>query len=97
MFMLEDDGPFPLEGDCHDVVILHRDGFPQAYLAITNICEIPTPDGYSPLGEIEEAEGAESQLAPVSKIFQISVYGDWCVRCSRTAQINSARRFVGTG
>lgn len=72
MFMLEDEGPFPLEADCTDVAILHRDGLPQAYLVINNVREIPMPDGYSPLGQIEATERGEGQLASVSKIYEIS-------------------------
>lgn len=71
MFMLEDEAPFPLEGDCMDVVILHRDGFPQAYLVINIVREIPTPDGYSPLGQIEATESGEGRLAPVSKVYEV--------------------------
>lgn len=70
MFMLEE-GPFPLQADCTDVVILHRDGFPQAYLVVTNVREIPTPDGYSPLRQIEKAESGEGGLAPVSNVYDV--------------------------
>lgn len=71
MFMLEDEGPFPLEADCTDVVILHRNGFPQAYLVMENLLEIRTSHGFSPLGQIEEAESGKGQLASVSKIYEI--------------------------
>ena len=71
MLMLEDEGPFPLEGDCTDVVTLHRDGFPQAYLVVENLREIRTSHGFSPLGQTEEAEGGKGQLAPVSKIYEV--------------------------
>ena len=73
MSMLEDEGPFPLECDCSDVVILHRDGFPQAYLAIKNVREISTPDGFSPLGRIENVHPGGDQLVPVSKIYEFWV------------------------
>lgn len=71
MFMLDDEGPFPLEGECMDVVILHRDGFPLAYLVMKNLREIRTSHGFWALGQIEEAESGEGRLAPVSKIYEV--------------------------
>lgn len=73
MSMLEDEGPFPLECDCSDVVILQRDGFPQAYLVIKNVREIRTPHGFSRLEQLEAVQSGGDQLAPVSKVYEIWV------------------------
>lgn len=37
MFVLEEEGPFPLEADCKDLVLLQDGEFQQAYLVIDGI------------------------------------------------------------
>ena len=73
MSMLEDEGPYPLEGNCSDVVILSRDEFPQAYLVVDNLREVPTSDGYSQLGYLEKTESGKGRLAPVADISAVWV------------------------
>jgi len=73
MLMLDDEGPFPLEGDCTGVVILPRDGFPQAYLVMNNVLEIPTPHGFSSLRFLEKPESGTGSLAAVAGICSVSV------------------------
>lgn len=72
MNWLEEEGPFPLEADCKDVVILQEGEFPQAYLVIDNILEIPTPEGYSPQRHfLKNREGIPGQLAPLAEFCEI--------------------------
>lgn len=71
MYMLEEEGPFPLEADCKDVVLLQDGEFLQAYLVIDNIREIPTPDGYSPLRYLSCRDNIVGQLAPLSELYEI--------------------------
>ena len=73
MFMLDDEGPFPLEGDCTGVVVVPRDGFPQAYLVIDNVLQIPTPNGFSALSKLEKPEAGSGSLAPVALVCSVSV------------------------
>ena len=72
MMMLDDEGPYPLEGDCTSVVIEPRDGFPQAYLVMENVQEIPTSDGFSSLRYVETPE-KNGGLAPVAHISSVWV------------------------
>ena len=73
MFMLDDEGPFPLEGDCTGVVVVPRDGFPQAYLVIDNVREIATPNGFSAFSNLEKPESGNGSLAPVALVCSVSV------------------------
>ena len=74
MFMLDDEGPYPLEGDCMGVVVEPRDGFPQAYLVMSNVLEIPTSHGFSSLPYLESPDN-NGGLAPVAHISSV-----WAVR-----------------
>lgn len=71
MYMLEDEGPFPLQADCKDVVLLQDGEFLQAYLVVDNIREIPTPDGYSPLRYLGSRDNIVGQLAPLSELYEV--------------------------
>ena len=66
MFMLDEEGPYPLEGDCMGVVVEPRDGFPQAFLAMDNVLEVPTSDGFSSLRYLEKSKSGTGQLAPLA-------------------------------
>lgn len=71
MNMLDDEGPFPLEADCKDVVLLQHGEFLQAYLVIDDIREKPTQDGYSPQGYLVSIENISGYLAPLSELYEI--------------------------
>ena len=74
MFMLDDEGPHPLEGDCTGVVVEPRDGFPQAFLVMANVLEIPTSHGFSSLRYLETPDN-NGGLAPVAHISSV-----WAVK-----------------
>jgi hypothetical protein len=71
MYILEDEGPFPLEADCKDVVVLQDSEFLQAYVVVDNIKEIPTPGGYSPHYHLVSRDNTHDLLIPLSKIYEI--------------------------
>lgn len=71
MYMLDDEGPFPLEADCKDVVLLQEGEFLQAYLVVDSIREIPTPGGYSPHRYLRTRDNITGQLAPLSELYEI--------------------------
>ncbi len=71
MFMLEDEGPCLLEGDCMDVLLLQQSEFLQAFIALENLREIPTPDGYSPMGYLTTVGETRGQLAALAKIYEV--------------------------
>jgi hypothetical protein len=72
MLMLEEEAPFPAEADCVGVTVLTDGEFPQAYLLLENMIEIPTPDGYSPAGYFHKREDSVSLLAPLADLYQVS-------------------------
>ena len=71
MSILEDEGPFPLDGDCTDVLLLQSGDFLQAYIALKNAQEVPNADGYSPLRCLRSVDGVAHRLAPLSAIYAI--------------------------
>lgn len=71
MYWSEVEGPFPLEADCKDVLILQDGDFQQAYLVVDNIQEIPMLDGHSSLEYLVSRDEIISRLAPVSELYEI--------------------------
>lgn len=71
MLMLEDEGPYPLEGVCRDVLLSQQGEFLQAYIALDNVKEIRTTDGYSSLGYLVTLGNIPGQLAPLSAIYEV--------------------------
>lgn len=76
MLMLEDEGPFPFECDCRDVVILSLGKHPQAYMVVDSLSELPTPDGYSALRSIDDLKIEGRQLLPVARIYEVLAVTD---------------------
>lgn len=72
MYMLEDEGPFPVEADLIQVILRDDDGFLQAYLQLSNIREIQTPDGYSAKGYLGKPEEGGCNLASLADIYRVS-------------------------
>ena len=71
MFMCDEEGPFPLQGDCKDVLLLQQGQFVQAFMALDNVRAIPTPEGYSPMGYLIAVDGVHGQLAPVADVYEV--------------------------
>lgn len=71
MYMLEDEGPFPLEADCINVVILQDGDFLQAYLIIDNVREIPASLGYSPYSYLGRRDNISGQLVSLANLYEI--------------------------
>jgi hypothetical protein len=71
MYWSEVEGPYPLEADCKDVVILQDGEFQQAYLVIDSIQEIPMRDGHSSLEYLVSRDEILGKLAPVSELYEI--------------------------
>lgn len=71
MFMLEDEGPFPLKADCRGFAVVHEDGFLQPYLVLENVSEVLTPDGSSSLGYLKSIPGITGKCAPVAELYEI--------------------------
>lgn len=71
MIMCEEEGPFPLEGDCNDVLVLKHGEFIQAFILLDKVRVIPTPDGCTPLGCLIAVDGISGQLAPLADVYEI--------------------------
>jgi hypothetical protein len=71
MFMLEDEGPFPLNADCRGIALVQEDGFLQPYLMLDNVSEVRTPDGCGSLGYLKEIPGIAMACAPVADLYEI--------------------------
>jgi len=54
MFLLEDEGPFPVLADCQGIVLLRREGFLQAYLVLDRLEELPNSSGCSPASVLRQ-------------------------------------------
>ena len=72
MWMLEEEGPFPVYVDCVGVVIMQDGDFPQAYLQVENMKEIPNADGYSPASYLQERANCNYLHAPLADLYTIS-------------------------
>lgn len=73
MFMLEEEGPFPVEADLIHVAIGTEDGFPQAYMRLNNVTEIPTPDGCTASGYMTADNNVNRQLlASLANLYTVA-------------------------
>lgn len=53
MFVLDDEGPYPMRARCVDIVVRDdHDGHPQAYLVLEAIEVVTTPSGYDGRGAL---------------------------------------------
>lgn len=73
MYMLDDEGPFPIEANCVDLIILEKETFHQAYLVINEIHVISKPLGYAPKGYLTDQENTKNKLASVSDLYEINI------------------------
>lgn len=71
MFMCDEDGPFPLEGDCTDVLLLQQGDFLQAFMVLDNVRAIPTLEGFTPMGYLTTVDGIHGQLAPLANVYEV--------------------------
>lgn len=71
MFMCEEEGPFPLEGNCKDVLLLQQDDILQAFMVLDHLREIPTPDGYTPKSFLSTVDGIHGQLASLANVYEV--------------------------
>lgn len=73
MFMLEEEGPFPVEADLIHVVIGAEDGFPQAYMRLDHATEVATPDGCTASWYLTADDNVEGQvLASLAHLYTVT-------------------------
>ena len=71
MFMLDDEGPYPMLADCRGIVLIRDEGFPQAYLILDHVEECPNTSGYSPAGFLNRESELRLTLAPIAEVLEI--------------------------
>ena len=71
MSMCDEEGPFPLEGDCKDVLLMQQGGFLQAFMALDNLRVIPKPEGFTPMGFLTTVDGIYGQLASLADVYEV--------------------------
>ena len=72
MWLIEQEGPYPVEAYCNGITLLNDDGFLQAYLMVTDVKELPNKDGYSPSAYFIKRADCEYLLAPFADLYQVS-------------------------
>ena len=76
MFMLDDEGPYPMQAFCTGLhLILNEDGKPQAYLSLKNVSNIKTPDGYDGRSRFLNLRREVESLLSLADIYEINCGG----------------------
>jgi hypothetical protein len=76
MMWNEIEGPFPCDVDLIGVVVLQVDGFPQAFLKVSNVIEVPNEHGYSAKSYFQQRPECLHLLAAVADLYEICKLGD---------------------
>jgi hypothetical protein len=72
MYLLEQEGPYPLNAMIEGVILLTDDGFVQAYLELSDAVEQPNLDGYSPMGFLQKRGGSVFDMAALANIYSVT-------------------------
>jgi hypothetical protein len=72
MFLLEDEGPYPLLANCRGIALLQNEGFLQAYLILDHTEELPNSSGYSPASFLDMKTEPGLTLAPVAELLELA-------------------------
>ncbi len=74
MFLLPDEGPFPIKGKLVGVVMKDVDGYPQPFLQLLAMTVQANDSGYAPDGYITHEDGLS--LVPVADLYTLTKLGD---------------------
>lgn len=72
MFLLEEEGPYPVLAHCEGIALLRPDRFLQAYLILDGIEELPSSLGHSTARFLERANEFGFTLAPIAELAEIA-------------------------
>ncbi len=72
MFLLEDEGPYPMLADCRGIALLRHEGFLQAYLILNGVEELPNSSGYSPATFVDVTKEPGFTLAPIAQLAELA-------------------------
>jgi hypothetical protein len=72
MFLLEDEGPYPMLVDCRGIALLRHEGLLQAYLILNRIEELPNSSGYSPATFLDSKKQLGFALAPIAELAELA-------------------------
>jgi hypothetical protein len=71
MWMLPEEGPFPLNATVKGVVVLKDGDHLQAFLELSDAAEQPNVDGYSPMAYLKKRAESKFLLAPLADLYSI--------------------------
>lgn len=72
MWLFPEEAPYPLNATCRGVILLQDGDFLQAFIEVSNVVEVTTPDGYSSLSYLQKRPESEHVLAPLADLYQIT-------------------------
>ena len=72
MWMLEEEGAFPVEVDCIGVTLLQDGDHLQAYIQVSNAKEFPNQDGHSAMSYFLQRADCECLLAPLADLYSVT-------------------------
>jgi hypothetical protein len=72
MFMLEDEGPYPVVADCRGIALLRHEKFLQPYLILDRIEELANSSGYSPATFLDSKKELGFTLAPIAELLELA-------------------------
>jgi hypothetical protein len=71
MWMLPEEGPFPLNATVKGVIVLQDGHHLQAFLELSDPAEQPNLDGYSPMAYLQKRGESAFDLAPLADLYSI--------------------------
>lgn len=72
MWLLDDEGPLPVIGDCVGIVFQKMETFLQPYAQLTNVCELSSRFNRSGMKYLMEDSETGYSLAPIAELYSIS-------------------------
>lgn len=72
MWYHELEGSFPFDAMCGGVDVRQEGEFPQAYLMLNEIAEVPNDYGYSPEPYFQKTDGCDYYLASLADLYSIT-------------------------
>jgi hypothetical protein len=72
MWLFPEEGPHPFAADFSGVIVLDIDGFQQAFIEVSNVVVLPTPDAYDPLPYLQTHAESKFSLVPLAELYEVS-------------------------
>jgi hypothetical protein len=74
MYMLEEEGPFPIEAKLIGTTLQEDEGFLQAYMLLSEVREVPTPNGCTAMRFLKKSSSGncDASLADLYRIEKLN-------------------------